>query len=146
MIPGTLKLPKVPPTLLILFAVTLLDTVRLVKVPTWVMFGCKAVLIVPAKVVPVIAPLTVKLVKPLRLAIVAVVVLIEFDVMLPLTVNAVKLPKLVILANVPAASVPLNWPPVMIPGTLKLPKVPPTLLILFAVTLFDTVRLVNVPT
>ena len=103
-------------------------------------------MIVPPKVVPVIAPLTVKLVKPLRLAIVAVVVLIEFDVMLPLTVNAVKLPKLVILAKVPAASVPLNWPPVMIPGTLKLPKVPPTLLILFAVTLLDTVRLVNVPT
>ena len=72
------------------------------------MFGCKAVLIVPPKVVPVIAPFTVKLVKPLRFAIVAVVVLIEFDVMLPLTVNAVKLPKLVILAKVPAASVPLN--------------------------------------
>ena len=108
MIPGTLKLPKVPPTLLILFAVTLFDTVRLVKVPTCVMLGCKAVLIVPPKVVPVIAPFTVKLVKPLRFVIVAVVVLIEFDVMLPLTVNAVKLPKLVILAKVPAASVPLN--------------------------------------
>ena len=103
-------------------------------------------MIVPAKVVPVIAPFTVKLVKPVRLPIVAVTVLNVFDVILPDTVSAVKLPRLVILAKVPAANVPLNWPPVIIPGTLKLPKVPPTLLILFAVTLFDTVRLVNVPT
>ena len=103
-------------------------------------------MIVPPKVVPVIAPFTVKLVKPDKLLTVAFVVLIELVVMFPLTVNAVKLPKLVILANAPAPSVPLNVPPVIVPGTLKLPKVPPTLLILFAVTLPDTVRSVKVPT
>ena len=109
-------------------------------------FGCIAVLIVPPKVVPVIAPFTVKLVKPLKLPIVALVVLILFEVMFPLTVNAVRLPRLVILANVPAASVPLNCPPVIIPGTVKLPSVAPVELKLFVVTLLDTVRLVNVPT
>ena len=108
--------------------------------------GCIAVVNVPLIVAASILPVTVKLLIPPRLLIVAVVTLIVFAVTLPLTVNAVRLPKLVILARVPAASVPLNWPPVMIPGTLKLPKVPPTLLILFAVTLFDTVKFVKVPT
>ena len=56
------------------------------------MLGCKAVLIVPPKVVPVIAPFTVKLVKPLRFAIVAFVVLIEAAVTLFDTVRLAKVP------------------------------------------------------
>ena len=91
-------------------------------------------MIVPPNVVPVIAPLTVKLVKPLRLPIVAFTVLIEFEVILPDTVIAVKLPSVVILANAPAPSVPLNVPPVIVPGTLKLPRVPDVPLILPADT------------
>ena len=62
---------------------------------------------VPPSVVPVIAPLTLKDVKPLKLAIVAVVVLIDPAVTLPLTVKAVKLPRLVILFKVPVDNVPL---------------------------------------
>ena len=54
--------------------------------------GCKAVLIVPPKVVPVIAPFTVKLVKPLRLPMIALVVLIEAAVTLFDTVRFVKVP------------------------------------------------------
>ena len=49
-------------------------------------------MIVPPKVVPVIAPFTVKLVKPLRFAIVAFVVLIEAAVTLFDTVRLVKVP------------------------------------------------------
>jgi len=49
-------------------------------------------LIVPPKVVPVIAPFTVKLVNPLKLPIVALTVLIEFDVILFDTVRLVSVP------------------------------------------------------
>ena len=103
-------------------------------------------MIVPPKVVPVIAPFTVKLVKPLRFDIVAFTVLIEFDVILPDTVIAVKFPRLVILANAPAPSVPLNVPPVIVPGTFRSPINAVTLLNVFDVTFPDTVRFVKVPT
>ena len=101
---------------------------------------------VPPSVVPVIAPLTLKDVKPVRLAIVAVVVLIEPDVILPLTVKAVKLPRLVILFKVPVDRVPLKVPPVIVPGTVKLPMVAVLALMVPASTVPLTVKLPSVPT
>jgi hypothetical protein len=53
---------------------------------------------------------------------------------------------LVILFNVPADKMPLNVPPMIVPGTVKLLIVPFNALNAAAVTLPDTVRLVSVPT
>ena len=78
---------------------------------------------VPASVVAVIPPFTVRPVRPVRLAIVALVVLIDPAVTLPVTVKALKLPRLVMLLIVPSDRVPLKVPPVMVPGTVRLPIV-----------------------
>ena len=66
---------------------------------------------------------TLRFCKPLIVVILAVVELILLLVILPNTVSAVKLPKLVMLASVPAVSVPLNDPPTIVPGTVRLPIV-----------------------
>jgi len=100
---------------------------------------------VPASVVAVIPPFTVRPVRPVRLAIVALVVLIEPAVTLPVTVNALKLPRLVMLLIVPSDSVPLKVPPVIVPGTVRLPTIAVVLLILPEFTEPVTVRLVRVP-
>ncbi len=100
---------------------------------------------VPAKVVAVNPPFTVRPVRPVRFAIVALVVLIEPAVTLPVTVKPLKLPRLVILSKVPVLKVPLNVPPVMVPGTVKLPIVAVVLLTLPEFTDPVTVRLLNVP-
>ncbi len=100
---------------------------------------------VPANVVAVNPPFTVRPVKPVRFAIVALVVLIEPAVTLPATVNALKLPRLVILLIVPSDSVPLNVPPVIVPGTVKLPMVAVVLLRLPEFTEPLTVRLFKEP-
>ena len=76
--------------------------------------------------------------------------------MLPLTVNPVRLPRLVILFKVLGASVPLKVPPSIVPGTVKLLMIPLKALMLPALTdpAVDsppasippvTVRRVNVP-
>jgi len=144
-VPGTVKLPMVAVAALRLPASTVLLTVKLPNVPRLVILGCAAVVNVPPSVVPVIAPFTDRLVKPVRFAIVAVVVLIEPAVILPVTVKAVKLPRLVILFNVPSLNVPLKVPPVIVPGTVKLPMVAVAALRLPASTVLLTVKLPNVP-
>ncbi len=101
---------------------------------------------VPANVVAVNPPFTVRPVRPVRFAIVAEVVLIEPAVTLPVTVRALKLPRLVILSKVPVLKVPLNVPPVMVPGTVKLPMVAVVLLRLPEFTDPVTVRLFKEPT
>ena len=100
---------------------------------------------VPANVVAVIPPFTVRPVRPVKLAMVALVVLIEPAVTLPVTVSELKLPRLVILSKVPVLNVPLNVPPVMVPGTVKLPIVAVVELRLAEFTDPVTVRLVRVP-
>ena len=65
-------------------------------------------------------PVEVRLPFTIALLMVALTVLIDAAVILPVTVNALKLFRLVMLANVPADSVPLKVPPVIIPGTVKL--------------------------
>ena len=76
-------------------------------------------MIVPPKVVPVIAPFTVKLVKPDRLAIVAFVVLIALEVRLPVKVRLFNPLRLVIVAfaalSVPAFTIPLTLKSVKVP-------------------------------
>ncbi len=145
MVPGTVRLPIVAVVLLILPELTEPLTVRLLKVPMPVILGWSAVVSVPAKVVAVKPPFTVKDVRPVRLLIVAEVVLIEPAVTLPVTVNALKLPRLVILFNVPLDRVPLNVPPVIVPGTVKLPIVAVVELRLPEFSEPLTVRLVSVP-
>ena len=54
---------------------------------------------------------------------------------LPITVKALKLPRLVILFSVPGASMPLKVPPTILPVTARLPVTvapvsPPSVLIL----------------
>ena len=66
----------------------------------------------PLKVPPVAGPAIV------ILPIVAFTVLNVFDVILPVTVNALKLPSDVILFSVPGASMPLKVPPTMFPVTV----------------------------
>jgi len=66
-----------------------------------------AVVNVPLNVFALILPVTVRFCKPLRFVIVAVVVLIEPAVTLPLTVIADKLPSAVIPSRVPCDKVPL---------------------------------------
>ncbi len=110
-------------------------TLNVCKPVILVMFAC-AELKVPAVTVPDTVKLLAK--------------------MLPLTVSAVKLPKLVMLASEPADNVPLNVPPVITPGTVKLLKVPLNAFTVDAATVTadrlaasidpDTVRLVSVPT
>ena len=119
------------------------------------------------KVADSIAPLTLNVCNP---AILVIFACAELNVpavtvpdtvkllakMLPLTVKAVRLPRLVMLFKVLGASVPLKVPPLITPGTVKLLKVPvkaaiceeaivPDADILAASIEFATVRLVNVP-
>ena len=61
--------------------------------------------------------------------------------MLPLTVKALKLPKLVIPFNVFGARLPLNTPPLIVPATVKLSIDPLAALITPAVTVPAAVRL-----
>jgi hypothetical protein len=75
-----------------------------------------------------------------------IVELIVLDWMLPLTVKAVRLPKLVILLSVPGSRIPLNVPPMIVPGTVKLPISPLTALNDAEVVLPTTVRFVSDPT
>ena len=88
---------------------------------------------------------TVRFSTPLRLVMIALTVLIDPAVTFPDTVIACKLPKAVMLLSVPCDKVPLNTPPVIVPGTVKLPIKPFTTLIDAAVTLSVTVRFVSVP-
>ena len=91
-------------------------TVSVDSVPTLVMFGWFELVSVPVnaplKVPPVAVPANV------ILPIVALTVLNVFDVILPVTVSALKLPSVVILFSVPGASIPLNVPPTMLPVTV----------------------------
>ena len=82
---------------LILFAVTLPDTVKFVKVPSVVMFGWLPLVIVALMVLAVMLFATLKFCNPFRLVIFAVVELMLLPVILPFTVNALKLPRLVIV-------------------------------------------------
>jgi hypothetical protein len=84
-------------TALNVFAATVPDTFKLLKVPTLVIFGCDAVVNVPLIVVILAKPVTV---------------------IAPNVVNPV------ILAMVPADKVPLNVPPSIIPLTDKLLNCP----------------------
>ncbi len=88
---------------------------------------------------------TVKLFSPPKFVMLAVVTLKVFAVMFPLTVIALKLPRLVILFNVPADNVPLKVPPTIVPGTVKFPTNALTALNVFDVILPVTVTLVNPP-
>ena len=54
---------------------------------------------------------------------------------LPVTVSDDRLLRLVMLANVPGDNVPLNVPPVIVPGTVRLPIVAFTVLSAADVTL-----------
>ena len=61
---------------------------------------------------------TVKLVRPPKFVMFAVVTLIELAVILPLAVIAVKFPSEVILSNVPCDNDPLKVPPTIFPVTV----------------------------
>ncbi len=141
-------------------------TVRFVNVPTVVMLGWFAVVMLALNVAASIAPVTLNVCKPVILVMFACAELKVPAVtvpdtvkllakMLPLTVKAVRLPKLVILFNVLGASVPLKVPPLISPGTVKLLNVPLNAFTVDAAIVTadrlaasidpDTVRLVSVP-
>jgi hypothetical protein len=84
-----------------LLSVVLPLTVRPLSVPSDVIFGWFAVVIVADTVPAVILFVTVRFVRPPKFAIVAVVALNVFVVTLPLTVILVRLPSAVILSSVP---------------------------------------------
>ncbi len=94
---------------------------------------------------------TVKLFSPPKFVMLAVVTLKVFAVMFPLTVIALKLPRLVILSNVPCANNPLNVPPTILPVTVMFCNPPKfvmfalTALIVLVFTIPDTIRLDKVP-
>ena len=109
---------------LIVFALILLATVRFCKPFNVVMFA-RAELNTPDVTVPD--------------------TVILFALILPLTVKALKLPKLVMVFCAVWLKVPLNVPPVIVPGTYRLLIVPDKELKLDEVTLPDTVKFVSVP-
>jgi len=125
--PGTARFPTNAFTVLNVFDVILPVTVIALKLPRLVMLFNAAVPSVPLKTPALTMPGTSKLVVLIdnavivpvddiepgttRLPIKAFTVLNVFDVILPLTVIAVKLPRVVILFNVLAPSVPENVPP-----------------------------------
>ena len=90
-------------------------------------------------------PVTVRPFKPDRFVIVAVVVLIEPALTLPLTVIALRLPSAVMPFKVPCDKVPLNVPPVIVPGTVRLPIVPVVLLRWPGGAVPLTLKLLSVP-
>jgi len=111
-------------------------TVIAVKLPSDVILFNAPAFNVPENVPPVMVPGTFKLVVDIdsavivpvddiepgtaRLPMSAFTVLILFDVILPVTVSALKLPSDVILFNAVVPSVPLNTPALTMPGTFKL--------------------------
>lgn len=82
---------------------------------------------------------------PPRLVIVAFTALIVFVATTPLTVIADKLPRLVILFCAVCDKVPLNVPPLITPGTVKLLILPDSTLSVLEVIFPATVRLTKVP-
>jgi hypothetical protein len=83
-------------------------TVALLIVALTALIACAVTLPVAVRLPPISAPLVIERFAP---------------VMFPVTVNAfnVRLVRLVIPANVPGASVPLNSPPMIFPVTVRLP-------------------------
>src|SRR6187402_784544 len=117
-VPGTVRLPIKPVTTLIACDVTLpVDvilpfTVALLIVALTALIDCAVTLPVVVRFPPTSAPFVTE----------------RFDVVvLPVTVNAFKV-RFVMLDNVPAPNVPLNTPPVIVPGTVRLPIKPVTTL------------------
>lgn len=99
------------------------ETVKLSKVPTEVIFGCDAVIILPLILVEVMAERLPNAVipdkvpgdsEPFTVPILAT----------PVTVMDPKLFNPVMPATVPGESVPLNVPPIIVPVTVKLFNVP----------------------
>ena len=131
-VPPTVKLPSVPLVALIDAAVTAPVEVRLPLIvapllTVMLLTVALAALIAAAVTLPVVVKLPPISAPPVTDNVLAV--------MLPVTVNAVRLFRLVMPASVPADKVPLKVPPVIVPGTDKLPIVPLTALIAWAVTL-----------
>lgn len=136
-------------------------TVKLLKVDNPLMPAIVPGDNVPLNTPPTIVPGTFKLVALIDNAVIvpvelsdpgtvrlptnAFTVLNALELMFPFTVNALKLPRLVILFNAPALNVPLNVPPVIVPGTFKLPTSPFTVLIVFDVILPETVIALRFP-
>ena len=84
------------------------------------MFGCATVVKVPDTLVAWIVPVTLKLARPAKFVIFAVVELITFDAIVPDTLKLLNWPKAVILVCVPLDNAPLNVPPSITPDTDKL--------------------------
>jgi len=134
--PGTARLPINALTVLNVFDVILPVTVSALKLPRLVILFNAAVPSVPLSIPALTMPGTSRFVVDIdnavivpvddiepgttRLPMSAFTVLIEFDVILPLTVSALKLPSDVILFNAAVPSVPLSTPALTIPGTSKL--------------------------